>query len=134
MKDPMAVGVDRRREAIAANEPAEEQEVAVRIFLQAEDPAEDSAGGVIDGGVEDESWPTVFEPGVVAAVHLDEEAGLGHAVPAAAMAGWATGAGAANPRGAEEPLHGLAGEPEALALPEQLGEVMIVHARIGGAG
>ncbi len=134
VEDPVAVGVGRSGEAIAADELAEEQEVSVGILLQAEDTAEDLARRVIDGGVEHETRPAIFEPGVVAAVHLDEESGLGHALTTAAMAWGTAGAGAADPGGAEEPLHGLAGEPEALALPEQLGEVVIVHARIGGAG
>ncbi|MDQ7839757.1 MAG: hypothetical protein RDU83_01860 [bacterium] len=134
VEDPVAVGVGRSGEAIAPDDLAEEQEVAVGIFLQAEDAAEDLARGVIDGGVEHEARPAIFEPGVMAAVHLDEEAGLGHAFPAAAMAWGTAGTGAADPGRAEEPLHGLAGKPEALALPEQLGEVVIVHALIGGTG
>jgi hypothetical protein len=77
MKDPVAVGVGGRGEAIAADELAEEPEVAMGIFLQAEDAAEDLARGVVDGGVEHETRPAIFEPGVVAAIHLDQEAGLG---------------------------------------------------------
>jgi len=134
VKDPVEVSVRRRGEAIAPDELAEEQEVAVGIFLQAEDAAEDLARGVIDGGVEHETRPTIFEPGVVAAIHLDKESGLGHAFTAAAMAGWAAGAGAADPGGAEEPLHGPTRYTQALALSQQLGKVVVVHARIGGAG
>ena len=133
VEDPMTVGVRRRGEAIAADELAEEQEVAVSILFQAEDAAEDLARRVIDGRVEDQTRPAIFEPGVVAAVHLDEETSLRHAVPAAAMAGRAAGAGAADALGAEQPLHGGTGEPQALALPEQVGEVVIVRAGIGGA-
>lgn len=133
VKDPMPVGVGGRGEAIAADELAEEQEVAVRILFQAEDPAEDPTRRVIDGRVEHETRPAIFEPGVVAAIHLDQESGLGHAVPAAAMARGAAGAGAADALGAEQPLHGGTGEPQALALPEQVGEVVIVRAGIGGA-
>ena len=134
VEDPVEVSVRRSGETIAADELAEEQEVAVGVLLQAEDAAEDLARGVIDGGVEHETRPTIFEPRVVAAIHLDKESGLGHAFPAAAMAWGTAGAGAADPGGAKQPLHGLAGKPEALALREQLGEVVVVHARIGGAG
>jgi hypothetical protein len=97
VKDPVAVGVGRSGESIAADELAEEQEVAVGIFLQAEDVAEDLARGVVDGGVEHEARPAIFEPRVVAAVHL---AGLGDPLTAAAMAWGTAGAGAANPGGA----------------------------------
>lgn len=134
VEDPVEVSVRRTGEAIAADELAEEQEVAVGVLLQAEDAAEDLARGVIDGGVEHEARPAIFEPGVVAAVHLEKETGLGHAFPAAAMAGWAAGAGAADPSGAEEPMHSPTRYTQALALLEQLGEVVVVHSRIGGAG
>jgi len=43
VKDPVAVGVRRAGEAIAPDELAEEQEVAVGILLRAEDAAEDLA-------------------------------------------------------------------------------------------
>jgi len=134
VKDPVEVSVGRSGESIAADELAEEQEVAVGIFLRAKDAAEDLARGVIDGGVEHETRPAIFEPGVVAAVHLDKESGLGHALTVAAMARWAAGAGAADPGGAKQPLHSPTRYTQALALPEQLGEVVIVHARMGGTG
>lgn len=129
VKDPVAVGVGYTGASIAA-----EQEVPVRIFLQPEDAAEDPTGGVINGGVEHQPRPPCFEPGVLAAVHLDKEPGLGHPFTAAAMAGWAAGAGAADPGRAEEPLHRPTRDPQAFARSEQLGEVVVVHALIGGAG
>jgi len=134
VEDPMAVGVGGAGHAIAAEELAEEQEVAVRVLFQAEDAAEDPARRVVDGGVEHQARAALFEPGVVAAVHLDKEAGLGHALTAATMAWGTAGAGTADPGGAQQPLHSLAGDPEAFARREQLGEVVIIHARIGGAG
>jgi hypothetical protein len=134
VEDPVAVSVRCTGQAIAADEVAEEQEVAVRILFQAEDAAEDLACGVINGRVEYQPRPAIFEPGVVTAIQLDEEAGLGHAVSAAAMAGRAAGAGAADALGAEQPLHGGTREPQALALSEQVREVVIVRARVGRAG
>jgi hypothetical protein len=70
---------------------------------------------------------------VVAAIHLDEEAGLRHALAATAMAGRPAGAWAADPGGAEEPLHRPRRQAEALAFGEQLGEVMVIHAGVAGA-
>ncbi len=134
VEDPVTVRVRRTGEPIAADEVAEEQEVAMRVLLQAEDPAEDPARRVIEGGVEHEPRPAIFEPGMVAAVHLDEEARLGHAVPAAAMTGWAASAGTTKPGRTEEPLDRPTRDTEALALSEQLGEVVIIHARIAAAG
>lgn len=134
VEDPVTVRVGRTGEAIAADELAEEQEVAVRVLFQAEDPAEDPPRRIIEGGVEHEPRPTLFEPGVVAAVHLDEEARLRHAVPVAAMAGWAARARTAQPGRPEEALDRPPRDPQALALREQLGKVMIIHAGIAAAG
>lgn len=133
VEDPVAVGVGRGGETIAPDELAEEQEVTVGILLQAEDAAEDLTRRIVDGCVEHEPRPAIFEPGVMAAVHLDEEAGLGHAFPTAAMTGWAAGTRAADALGAQQPLHGRAGQPQALAFLEQVREMVIVHARIDGA-
>jgi len=132
-KDPMPIGVDCGGQAIAADEVPQQEEIAVRIFLGAKDTGEDFARGVIDGGEEDEARAAVLEPGVVAAVHLDEEAGLRHALAAAPMPGGPSAAGTADAGAPEEPLHGLAGHVQALPLRQQLGEVVVIHAGVGGA-
>ncbi len=71
---------------------------------------------------------------MVAAVHLDEEAGLGHALPVAAMAWRAAGAWTADPSCTEEPLDGRAREVQGFALGEELRKVAIVAALVDGAG
>lgn len=71
---------------------------------------------------------------MLAAVHLDQEPGLRHALPAAAMARRPAGPGTPDPGGAQQPLHGLAGEAQALALPEELGEVVVIHAGVASTG
>lgn len=134
MKNAMPIGVDGSRQAIAPDEVAQEEEVAVGVLLEAEDSGQDSAGGVIDGRQQHEPRTAVFQPGVLAAVHLDQEPGLRHALPAAAMARRPAGPGTPHPGGAQQPLHGLAGEAQALALPEELGEVVIIHAGVASAG
>ena len=134
VKDAVAIRIGGGGEAVAADQVAEEEEVAVGLFLEAKDAAEDRAGRIVDGGVEDEPGAAGFEPRVVTAVHLDEEAGLRHALAAVAMAGRAAGAGTADAGGAEEALHRPTGEAQALAFGEQLSEVMIIHAGVAGAG
>lgn len=134
VKDAVAIRVGGGGEAIPADQLAEQEEVAVGLFLEAEDAAEYVSGSIVDGGVKYEAGATVLEPGMVTAVHLDEEAGLRHALAAAAMAGRATGAGTADARRAEEALHRPPGEAQALVFGEQLGEMMIIHASVAGAG
>lgn len=59
-KDPMPIGVDGRRQAIAPDELAEEEEVAVGVLLAAEDRSQDAAGGVINGRQQHEPRTAVF--------------------------------------------------------------------------
>jgi hypothetical protein len=118
VEDPMPIGVGGPREAIAPDEVAQEEEVAVGILLEAEDSGQDAAGGIINGGQQHEPRATILQPGVLAAIHLDEEAGLRHALAATAMAGRPAGAWATDPGGAEEPLHRPTRQAEALAFGE----------------
>lgn len=134
MKQAMAIGVGGSGDTIALDEAAEEQEVAVGILLEAKDRGEDLPGGVIDGGEEDEPGTAVFQPEMVAPVHLDEEAGLGHALAATPMAGRATRARTAEAGGAQQTLDRFAGHAHALAFRQQVGELVIVHAGVGGTG
>lgn len=105
-KNAMAIGVDRTGEAIAAGEAAEEEKVAMGIFLRTEDPVEYPTRSVIDGSVEDQPRSTLLEPGVLTAVHLDEEPRLRHALAPTAMPGGPALAGTADAGLAEAPLDG----------------------------
>ena len=53
MEQAVAIGIGGRRDAVALDEAAEQQEVPVGVFLGAKDTGEDGAGGIIDRGVED---------------------------------------------------------------------------------
>ena len=104
MKQAMAIGVGSGGDAIALDEAAEQEEIAVRIFLWAKDAGEDLPCGIVNGGVEDEVGAPVLEPGVMTAIHLDEQAGLGHALAAPAMAGGPAGPGTADACGPQPAL------------------------------
>jgi hypothetical protein len=104
------------------------------VFLEPKHGTEHNPGGIVNGGMEHEARAPVFEPGMVAAVHLDKQAGLGHPFAAAAMAGRPPGAGAADPGLAEQPLDGGPREPNLFAFGEQLGEVGVIAAGIQTAG
>jgi len=134
MKDAMPIGVGGGGQAIASDELTQQEEIAVRILLGAKDASEDFARGIVDGGEEDEARAAILQPGMVTAVHLDEEPGLGHALAAAAMLGRAPGAWAPDARLAQQALDGGTGQDEAVVLPEELGEVMIVGAGVARAG
>lgn len=108
MKQAVAIGIGGSRDPVAADEAAEEEEVSVRVFLRAKDAGEDGARGVIDGGVQHQTGATVLKPGMMAAIHLDEETGLGHAFAASTVARGTAGARATDARGPKEPLDGFA--------------------------
>jgi hypothetical protein len=134
MKDAMPIGVGGCRQAIAADELAQQEEIAVRILLGAKDASQDFARGIVNGREEDEARAALLEPGMVTAVHLDEEPGLGHALAPTAMFGRSPGARAPDARLAQQALHGGTRQDEAFVLPEELGEVMIVRASVARAG
>ena len=134
MKQAVAIGVGGRRDAVALDEAPEQEEVPMGVFLGPKDPGQDLARRIVDGRMEHEARPAVLEPGMVTAVHLDEQARLGHALAAAAMAGRAAVTRAADPRGPEPALHGRTRDMDLVTVADELGEVTIVAAGIRRAG
>ncbi len=133
-KDAMAIGVHGGGKPIAAEELPEEEKVAMRIFLEAEDRAQHTPRRVINGGEEDEAGAAVLEPGMMTAIELDKEARLRHALPPAAMARGAAGAGTANAGLPQQAVDRRAGEVNVLAFCQELGQVAIIAAPVAGAG
>ncbi|HXH20631.1 MAG TPA: hypothetical protein VNN10_01285, partial [Dehalococcoidia bacterium] len=64
---------------------SQQQEVALSVLLLPEEGRDDLASGVIDGGQEGAGRVVEAEPGVGAAVNLEQDAFLGPAVAALAM-------------------------------------------------
>lgn len=133
LEDPVAIGVDGEGEAIGLSDLVEEQEVALGILLRTEDSAQDGARGIVHGVMERELGTAVLKPGVVAAVHLHEHAGLGVAVATAAMLSTSPGARAADTLRGEETVECWTGEEETFPFGEELAEMLEVHAHVGGA-
>ena len=119
----MAIGVGCQGKAGAESELAEDVEVAGGRLLFVEPAGEDLARGVIDRGMEDEPRSAVLEPGVMAAVELDEHPFLGHAITARAVLGWPAPARAGDAGLVQQATDGLAGDPHALPFPEEVGKV-----------
>ena len=91
-------------------------------------------GRIVDPAHERQPGPAALEPVVAAAVDLDEQPGLGHPVAPAAVPGRPAVPRARDPLGPQDPADGDPAEHDPLALGEQLGEVRVVDARIGGPG
>ena len=94
----------------------------------------DGARGVVDGEQQGEARAALLEPGVVAAVELEQHPRARHALAPHAVL-WRAApprAGHAGPR--QDAPHRGAAEGEALVLLQQLGEVGVVGARVARGG
>jgi|SRR5713226_2805250 len=130
-EDAVPIGVDGEREAGAAGELAKDLDVAVSGFLRVEPPGEHMAGRIIDESVQNERGAALLQPGMVAAIALDEHPRLRHALASAAMARGTAGAWAVDAGGPENTVEGGPGEDETLLVLEELTEVLEVHPRVG---
>jgi hypothetical protein len=133
-EDPVAVGVDAERQALAQRGLAERLEVPRGILLVPEGPARHVARGVVDPADQGQPRPPALEPVVAAPVDLEEQARLGHPLPAGAMAPRAPGPGRGQARLGEDPAQGPLRDDDPLPLGEQVGEVGPVGARVRGGG
>lgn len=86
-EDGVAIGVDLDRQAIALHGAGQDGEVAGGVLLGPEGARGDQAGGVVDGAHQGQEGSARAQPAMPAAVDLEESASLGHALPAAAVAG-----------------------------------------------
>jgi hypothetical protein len=115
MKDAMPISVSRGGQAIAADELAQEQEIAVCILLGAKDASEDFTRGIVDGRKKDEARAAILEPRMITTVHLDEEPSLRHTFTPAAMLGRSSGAWTSDACLPQHALHSGTGQDEDLS-------------------
>ena len=76
----MAVVVEGERDARAAQHLLHEQEVAAGVLDGSEQRVHDGARGVVDGEQQGEARAALLEPGVVAAVELEQHPRPWHAL------------------------------------------------------
>jgi hypothetical protein len=133
-EDAVPVGVDGDGDPMGRDELAEEEEIARGVFPLAEDGAKDQSGGVVDGVQEDEGGTPVLEPGVVAAVHLHEEARLPHPLAALAVFWGATALWAPQSGSPEDAVDGGMREDDRLVLREEFGQMLVVDASVRRPG
>ncbi len=80
----MAVAVEGQGQALAARRVAVDLEVPGAVLFVAVGGRGDQPGGVVDGGQQGEPQSRPSSQWLHRAVDLEEHAGLGHALPAAA--------------------------------------------------
>lgn len=83
--DPVSISVEGDGDAMMTDGVAQDHEVAVGVFLLAEDGGGHLARCVVDRGMQDEARAAALEPVVVTPVPLEHETGLGHALTPPAM-------------------------------------------------
>src|SRR3989304_3035455 len=87
VENTMAGAIEGDGAAVSADQVSQDREVSERVFCLAEEGRRDVVGGVIDAPVKDEARAATLAPVLVTRVELHEQPFLGHAIPAAAMAG-----------------------------------------------
>ena len=131
--DAVPIAVEGDGDPAGADRLAEHDEVAGGIFLRPEDRRGDLVGRIVDRALEDETGPAPFEPVVVAAIPLEEQAGLGHAVAASAEAAPPARPGAGQTGSQQDAVDRRAREDDPVSLREFLGEVLVIEPGIGRA-
>lgn len=125
-EDPMAIGVDRARQAEPVGRLSERREVPDGVLGRPERAAGHRAGGVVDAGHERRERELRSEPAMAAAVGLEELALARHPLAPAAVPWRAASPGRTNGRLGQDPPERARGDGKALALGQQLGQVRVV--------
>ena len=130
----MAVAVEGERDAAAPDDLLQQQEVAARVLDGAEEGVHGCAGRIVNGEQEGEARAALLEPGVVAAVDLEQHPLAGHPLTPDTVLGRPAPAGTRDAGPRQDPADGPTAHVQALVLPEQLGEVGVIRSRVAGAG
>ena len=130
----MAVAVEGERDAAAPDDLLQQQEVAARVLDGAEEGVHGCAGRIVNGEQEGEARASLLEPGVVAAVDLEQHPLAGHPLTPDTVLGRPAPAGTRDAGPRQDPADGPTAHVQALVLPEQLGEVGVIRSRVAGGG
>ena len=133
-EDAVAIAVETEGYAEAAQQAAEQAEIAASVFGGEEFGDQDFAGGVVEEAEQGKLRAAIFQPAMKAGVEQQHFAFPSARQAALAMGGSASLTGRADPGRAQQTAEGLASEREAFLLDQFFAEVMVVEAGIGGAG
>jgi len=133
-EDAVAIPVETERYAKAAQQAAEQAEIAARVFGGKEFGDGDFASGVIQEAEQGELRAAIFQPAVKAAIKQQHLALASAGETALAMGGSTAFAGRSDPGRAQQTAEGLAAEGEAFLFDQFFAEVVVVETGIGGAG
>jgi hypothetical protein len=133
-EDAVAITVEAERYAAAAQQAAEQAEIAASVFGEEELGDGDFAGGIVEEAQQSELGTTIFEPSVEAAVEQQHLAFASAPGSALAVSGSAAFTGRAEASGTQQTAESLAAEREAFDLTKFLAKVVIVEAGVARTG
>ena len=130
----VAVTVEGQGDSPLADQSLQEHQVAAGVLAGAENGLGHGPGGVVHGDEQRQLRSPVLQPGMVAAVDLHQQALPGHApAPETVLLG-AAAARTADAGLDQNAAHRGTAQVDALALPQQLGEVAVVCPGVAVAG
>jgi hypothetical protein len=132
--DAVPITVEGDGDAASPDRFSEHDEVAMGLFLEPEDRRGDLAGRIVDSAVEDEAGAPAFQPVMLAAIPVEEQAGRRQALAPPPEATPVTGPGTREAGSQEDAADCGARENDPVDFGEFLSEVLVVEAGIGGAG
>ena len=134
LEDPVAIAIESQGGLIAADDPLHQQEVAPGVLIGLEDGARHRAGSIIHRQQQGEPRPPLFQPGVMAAVDLQQHALLGHPLPPYPVFGGTVPPGAGQTVAVQETAHRLATQVNTFPVRQHLAQVAVVEAGVLPAG
>ena len=134
LESRVAVAVEGQGDSPLPDQALQEHQVAAGVLAGAEDGLSHGAGGVVHGDEQRQLRSPVLQPGMVAAVDLHQHPLLGHApAPEPVLLG-AAAARTADACLDQNAAHRGTAQVDALAFPQQFGEMSMVGARVAVAG
>ncbi len=132
-EDAAVIAIESQRCAVAAEQLAQQSEIAMCGFGRKELSGQDLSGGVVLQAESGKARAAAFQPVVRRAVQLYQFAFAGGAQPTLAMRGSAALAGRSQTGLAQQTAQGFATQGKALDLAKFFAEVVIVEADVSGA-
>ena len=133
-EDAAVIAVERQRSAVAAQQLAQQSEIAMCGLGRKELGGQDFSGGIVLQAERGEARATAFQPVVGRAVELNQFACAGASQTALAMRRSAAFTRRADAGLTQQTAEGFAAERKALDLTKFFAEMVIVESGIGGAG
>lgn len=133
-EDAAVIAVESERSAVAAQQLAQQAKISEGSFGGKELSAQDLSGGIVLQSEGGEPGATALQPVVGRAIQLHQFAFTGGSQTALAMSGSAPFPGRTETGLTQEAAQGLAAKREAFDFAKFFAEMVIVEARVGGAG